>query len=365
MGKPDQHLGARGPLGLDSGDKRIVNSRVQAMTSATQIKPSKIRLMFNRQLIDTANRLNTKFLKAGPVQQAAIAKTLLAMHTEMDARIKKAPMVLILKDKNDPYGGVAWLPKLEGVKWDPDDPLAGIVEGISPFSMIDWWVCAQSSEKASSKRRRSKTRASKTQRINFSNGSSVTGKSGGVGPKPSSPGIGKGMESKKEGGSVVGNMGGVAVDVALDIVPLIGLIKTAYDLLTGWINALRSGIEKSARNLAILVFNDALASMAVKIADKANARIPEPDDTLILRALKKKIAQWQAPSDRLALKLGRQKGLKFAKDYINGLEKRKAGSGVRYLRWLKQKYKGNRVDIGRAVYQELKKRGVELEKGWR
>ena len=80
--------------------------------------------------------------------------------------------------------------------------------------------------------------------------------------------------------------------------------------------------------------------------------------------MKKKIKQWEAPSDRLALKIGRQKGLKFAKDFIAALEKKKRGAGVRYLRWLKKKYKGNRVDIGRAVYQELKKRGVELDKGW-
>jgi hypothetical protein len=85
-----------------------------------------------QQLIEEARRLDGRLrlpdTAVGSQEKSEIARTLVAMHREMDRRLRAAP-------KNEHF-----LPQVPGVVWDPNDPLAGIVEGISPFHMIDWWI---------------------------------------------------------------------------------------------------------------------------------------------------------------------------------------------------------------------------------
>ena len=86
----------------------------------------------NADLVAAAQRLNDELLaradEVGPLARSAIAETLIEMHRELDRRIQEASAKQ-----------VKFPPVLEGIRWRPDDPLAGIVEGISPFHMIDWW----------------------------------------------------------------------------------------------------------------------------------------------------------------------------------------------------------------------------------
>ncbi|RMF85117.1 MAG: hypothetical protein D6736_17980 [Nitrospinota bacterium] len=92
---------------------------------------SLIPYMSNVEIIEKAKRLDIELRQEssskGPQEKSAIAETLIKMFETMDQRIKAAPL--------DNTG----LPKLPGVPWKKNDPLAGIVEGISPFHMHEWW----------------------------------------------------------------------------------------------------------------------------------------------------------------------------------------------------------------------------------
>lgn len=83
-----------------------------------------------RQLIEAATDLDAELLAegTGPRLRGEIARTLLAMHRELDRRIRVAPV--------DDQG----LPRLAGVEWKRGDPIAGITEAIGPFGNIDIWT---------------------------------------------------------------------------------------------------------------------------------------------------------------------------------------------------------------------------------
>ena len=86
----------------------------------------------NRQLIEEAQRLDTFLMGRcadfGPEAQSEIAQLLIAMEGEMSRRLRQADI------------GANNLPNLEGITWNPDDPLAGTTEAIAPFSMLDVWT---------------------------------------------------------------------------------------------------------------------------------------------------------------------------------------------------------------------------------
>ncbi len=92
--------------------------------------------------------------KFGKSAQSKIAENLIAMYWEMDRRITKAT------------GKKVGLVKMEGVTWNPSDPLAGIVEGISPFNMKemfwDSYIIKSSNYKSRKKSRRKQKIQSKT-----------------------------------------------------------------------------------------------------------------------------------------------------------------------------------------------------------
>lgn len=86
----------------------------------------------NRFLIRMAVSRNQRLLHPsspmGPQEQSAIAETLILIYNTLDARIQAAPL-----DEDA-------MPEVEGMEWDPDDPLAGVLESISPFGMLDVWT---------------------------------------------------------------------------------------------------------------------------------------------------------------------------------------------------------------------------------
>lgn len=83
------------------------------------------------EIIDEAMRLDSQLrdplTRMGPLEKSAVAETLLKLRDRMDEMLQKAS------------GRRLGLPSVPGVVWKPGDPLAGIVEGISPFHMHEWW----------------------------------------------------------------------------------------------------------------------------------------------------------------------------------------------------------------------------------
>lgn len=88
--------------------------------------------MSNQALIQEAERLNTFLLgpctTLGPEAQAEFAQLLIDMERELSQRLVRAPM-----DSEA-------VPILEGVTWEPGDPLAGHTDVISPFHHYETWV---------------------------------------------------------------------------------------------------------------------------------------------------------------------------------------------------------------------------------
>jgi len=314
--------------------------------------------MDNKELINEANKLNDKLFlpksEVGPKQKSAIAETLILMHKTMDMRIQNAP-----------YDN-KMMPKLKGIRWKPNDPLAGIVEGISPFHMIDWWdgfVVAK--KRVPTKRKHTATSEARPQQVKTRQSGGTKEKQPQRQPPPGTRGvIGKEFGKPKKFGP---NLETWWKNIGL------GLSKAVRMMAANWINALRAGVEKSARRYCKFVVAEGIASMAVNIADDAISqivdpdtglrifvygKIPEPTDRRIVPALKAMMKQWEYPSDRIALNLGRKRGLTIARNIINTLETKYSGGGVRYLLYLKQKFKGNQQAIYAYIYKELKKAGV-------
>jgi hypothetical protein len=324
-------------------------------------------------LIAEARRLNEKLLTGdlgGPLQRSAVAKRLMNMHRVLDARLQAAP-----RDKK------TLLPSLHGVKWVAGDPLAGIVEGISPFHMIDWWGTLVTDPGPPPLRRRRAAKASFDVDV-ITVPAPKKPSAGKPGKEPSSEGIGKGLEEEKKKhpdlGDFAKGMGGaageIAADIAAEFVPILAIAKGIYDMVTDWIGALQAGVNNSAQRIARMVFTDALASMAVKIKDapaqqyrivqQGNSRfrlpipegdvaVPAPDDSLAWPSIQDLVKSWKHPSDQIAVPLGRRKGLEFARKFIASMEQKRKGSGVRYLRWLKTKFKGSRVAIRGYIVDQL------------
>jgi len=87
----------------------------------------------NPDLIARADFLSRFLLgecsRFGPEAQSEFAGLLIDMEAEMTRRLREADL-----DQNA-------LPVLEGFSWtSPDDPLAGIAEGIPPFGLLDVWT---------------------------------------------------------------------------------------------------------------------------------------------------------------------------------------------------------------------------------
>ena len=90
-----------------------------------------LRSLNNSDMIKMAIQKDEKLYKTdtvvGPKEKSSIATTLIEMYNILDARIKVAQR------------GSNGLPSVEGIKWEVNDPLAGILEAILPFGNLDFW----------------------------------------------------------------------------------------------------------------------------------------------------------------------------------------------------------------------------------
>lgn len=77
--------------------------------------------------VDRNRRLFDRSSPIAPCYRAAMAESLIMIHNILDARVQAAP--------RDRHG----VPILEGLHWDPEDPLERSLEAIPPFSMRDAW----------------------------------------------------------------------------------------------------------------------------------------------------------------------------------------------------------------------------------
>jgi hypothetical protein len=125
------------------GKIKEIDERRAALQKGVQ---ARITQYTNVELIAQAQRLNNRLFQSdedvGVLEKAAIAETLIKMHQEMDNRIQEAAVKQI-----------KFPPALVGVNWKENDPLTGIVEGISPFHMIDWWGAFLSQPSTESRRK--------------------------------------------------------------------------------------------------------------------------------------------------------------------------------------------------------------------
>ncbi len=382
MGNPKQQLRSRGPLGLCSSGGQVADSRVPspmiedaAKAAVEEIMRAWLPSMPNARLIKEAQRKSDQILRghtAGPRHHNAIVETLFEMLRMLEDRIQRAP-----RDK------VTFLPKLAGVKWDLNDPLAGIVEAVDPFGMSNFWTMRIVPVIPTTRRRCPSKGNSKPSGAGL-------GSSGGTPALPSStkaPGIGRGLGQEKSKGLKEG-LTDAAKDVAADIVaeaiPILNfllLVKTAYDYLVKWIYAKDAGLKVAERRVALKVIADGIASMAVKIGPPNKTRrppgvqsgsmklrppvvpwygvpIPEPDARGVEEELKTVVRGrlWNKPSDvRRAVAAGRNKGFEYAKLYIKNRNRKKKGGGHNFLWALKKKFKNNREKIREHIIRELRK----------
>ena len=90
------------------------------------------RFITNRELIAKARFLNRYLMGAcarfGAQAQSETARLLIDLKEEMARRLRQAEI-----DSNG-------LPVVDGVTWNPDDPLAVVTTGIPPFGMLDVWI---------------------------------------------------------------------------------------------------------------------------------------------------------------------------------------------------------------------------------
>lgn len=382
MGNPSYQLRTRGPLGHGAGGARIADSRIPspmvedtAKAAVEEIMRLSVRSMSNSQLIKEANRKSDQILRgdtAGPRHHNAIVETLFEMLHTLEKRIQQAPR-----------DNVTFLPKLPGVKWDPNDPLAGIVEAIDPFGMSNFWTMRIVSAIPAARR------LGRSNRMPQPSGGGSRG-GGGTPDFPGStdaPGIGDGLGLDKPKGLKEGltdAAADVAADIAAEAIPILNfflLAKTAYDYLVKWIYAKDAGLKVAERRVALKVIADGIASMAIKIGPPNTTRrppgvesgsmkirppvvpwygvdIPEPDSrgveedlTMIMNG-----RQVNKPSDvRRAVTEGRKKGLEYAKLYIANRNLKKKGDGYTFLWKLKKKFRNNREKIREHITRELRK----------
>ena len=382
MGNPTQQLRSRGSLGWCTSGGRIADSRVlspmiedAAKAAVEEIMRAWIPSMSNARLIKEASRKSDQILRghtAGPRHHNAIVETLFEMLHTLEDRIQRAPR-----------DAITFLPELAGVKWNLDDPLAGIIEAIDPFGMSNFWtmrivpVVPGRQRHGPSKCRPKPSGAGSRPR-------------GGTPALPSSteaPGIGKGLGEERSKGLREG-LTNAAQDVAGDIVaeaiPILNfllLVKTAYDYLVKWIYAKDAGLKVAERRVALKVIADGIASMAVKIGPPNKTQrppgvqspsiklrppvvpwygvaLPEPDARGVEEDLKMIVSgrQWNKSSDvRRAVAAGRKKGFEYAKLYISNRSQKKKGGGHAFLWALKRKFRNNRGKIRRHLIGELRK----------
>ena len=333
------------------------------------------RHMPNDILIREAGDIVNKLLSGsipGMLEQASAARRFLKMRDVLEERLSRAPL-----DEH-------FLPRLEGVKWKVDDPLAGIVEGISPFHMADWISTFIAGDDAGRvhlrrnyKRPKVQQPAGTDQGTKPAANPSTTADPWAKTKVPSSKGIGDGLKPPKDSGVT-----DAAVDLTLEALlnvlelEMAGVFKTAFDSLTSWVNALREGVQISTRRFAIKFLPHVVANVAagIKGAPKVTERtvgggtfkvkgkevdwssmtIPAP---ALNAEIKKRIwnaDEWHSPSDRVALDDAEKMAVARAQKFLDSLNSKQNGARL-YLWMLNKRHKGDYMAIMRHVAEELRK----------
>jgi len=326
----------------------------------------------NESLITEAGKIVDKLLTgaiSGPLERSAAAGRFLKMRDILEDRIARAP-----RDAH-------FLPKIEGVRWRKDDPLAGIVEGISPFHMADWIGLFFRANETCGRLPKARPRkpSAQTARPISSGGRPSAPDLWKKGDVPPSDGIEDGLKEPNDTG-----VPGASVDLALETLlnlleaELLGVIKTAFDITTQWVNSLREGVQISTRRFAIKFLPHVIANTAagIKGAPKVITRriqggnisvkgqeidwsgmtVPVPS----LRGDVKKIiwdaeSSWHAPQDRIALDAAEKMAVERAQAFLGNLNKKQ--NGARLFLWLlRKKYKGDYYEIVHHVAMELRRR---------
>jgi hypothetical protein len=398
MANPTHRLRSRGPLGHGTSGERIADARARkqrmiedaAKAAVEDIMRLWVASASNTRLIAEARQKNGQILRgdtAGPRHHNAIVKTLFEMLHTLERRIQQAP-----RDKQ------TLLPKLDGVKWDPNDPLAPLVDTVHPFQMSNFWTMRVVPDfptpRRAKRRRRRPTPPPKR-------GKPKMGDPGLKLPGLTAPsGLGKGLEGQKGKGlkegltdMIKGKPKDILEDILSEAIPAFEILllgKTAYDYLVKWIYAKDAGIKMSERRAALRVLTDAIAGMAVDIKDPSKIiprgyELPEKGATFQFRPRKiplwvgvdipkpnargvaglletnvKRDMQAGAPLAfaRGAVARGKKKGLEYAASYIEKLNYEK-GKGTLYLWKLKKKFRNNRTAIREHLIKELREQLCE------
>ncbi len=337
------------------------------------------------RLVEEAEKKNDFLLRFsddfGPGVQSAIAETLILMFQDMEKRLnenlKKSPIIELGED------GLPIPP--EGVSWNSEE-FAGIVEGISPFHMIDWWISyIEPSEPVQRQRRRPR------RRVSLRPGPQIQ-----MEPRPNQkdrpkqyikePSLERVLPPAPTPPQVPSPETFIPLPTEVD------WLKFVWDSFKNWALAAQRGRAEAAHDISINVLAAGIASMAMKVEDTSYASVPEPD----LAWIKPTLDAWLRKSGstenaRRVHEKGIDLGLKAAKDLIRNADKKNCsaevrgyitpegdiirchgldcassesvvlvpaqGCGIVYLRWLKKRFKSLSAIHGYFL-QKLKDAGV-------
>jgi hypothetical protein len=311
-------------------------------------------------LIAEARRLNARLFEpeedVGPLEKSAIAATLIRMHSEMEHRITAAAAAQR-----------KWPPVLPGVEWRKDDPLAGVVEGLPPFHMVDWWS-GFALETASARRTRATLTRAPPASIVPRRQSERPPEGATPVPKPPprvreviAEKVGKPKRYGPDPEKWWQNIGVPSLS------PDPPFTKVTKMLVRNLVNARLAGVERSARRYVRAFTAAGIASMAAGLPTTTIRRrvdpetglpifvyppVPKPSGEWVTPALRQQMNLWLNPSDPEAFDKGRQRGLAAAKAVIEELDQL-GGGGVRYLIYLNQRFKGDRTEIYRHMFVEI------------
>jgi hypothetical protein len=340
-----------GDTGQRTADSRGRTSFIEdsAKASVEEITRAFISSMSPAALIAEAKKKSDIIMggvAAGPRHHNAVVDTLFELMEAMQKRIEAAPV-----DKK------TLLPVLPGVKWDPDDPLAPLVEILDPFMLCDFWtkipVPTEPVTRKAPRRRRPppspKGSAGKKKDSRSHIDPSKAGTKGIAGQLKPSKEDPRTRVLKEGAQALAEDMIGSA-SMALN---LLLLAKTAYDYLKAWVYAKQQGLAVAERRVAATVMADGIASMALKLGppnrtEKQPAaggfqppgilpwqgvRLPDPDASGVKQDLQQILGGrlWNKREDvKRVVKKGRAMGLN---------DQKKSGDGHLFLWALKAKYK--------------------------
>jgi hypothetical protein len=284
----------------------------------------------NADFIAEARRLNEKLFDSddvvGPAEKSATAETLIQMHREMERRIQEAASKQM-----------KWPPAMKGVEWKANDPLAPLVESISPFGMIDQWqgflIQPQGGRhQRASARPRGKSAPDKAPTPGASGPETPPQPVEPQQPRVKQPDHARGLPPAPKRGPDMKDFPRPSLSPQVEppaLAVILGLVKNLFLART-------RGIEEAAWDVSIYVYAAGLANMAINAPADIHYTLPEPDYRLIRPILEERMrnaAEWkQQETARQIHAKAIDIGLKAAKECIRKLDEKSATAEVRAIR---------------------------------